>query len=168
MRVLWLAVAALAAQQAPIIRAPVHLVNVPTLVFSKEGRLVPDLKTADFRVYDNGDLQKVALDTAATSVSVVLAVQMNQDVREYAPFIKKAGSVVEALLVGDSGEAAMITYGDDISVVKPFAGGDLQSALSKISTGGRAARMIDAGHRAITLLKERHVARDRILGQAQH
>ena len=160
---IWLAMAALAAQQGPIIRVPVRLINVPTLVFSKEGRLVPDLQATDFRVYDNGDLQKIALDTMATSVSVVLAVQVNQDVREYVPFIKKAGSVVEALLVGDSGEAAVITYGDDITVVKPFGSGDVQSALSKISTGGRGARAIDAGHRAITLLKERSAARDRIL-----
>jgi len=163
MKVLWLAVAALAAQQGPIIRVPVHLVNLPTLVFSKENRLVPGLQATDFRVYDNGNLQKVTLDTASTAVSVVLAIQVNQDVREYVPFIKRAGSVVEALLVGDSGEAAVITYGGDITVVKPFDTGDVQIALSKISTSGRLARMLDAGHRAITLLKERPAPRDRIL-----
>jgi len=163
MKVLWLAVAAFAAQQGPIIRVPVHLVNLPTLVFSKENRLVPGLQATDFRVYDNGNLQKVTLDTASTAVSVVLAIQVNQDVREYVPFIKKAGSVVEALLVGDSGEAAVITYGGDITVVKPFDTGDVQIALSKISTSGRLARMLDAGHRAITLLKERPAPRDRIL-----
>jgi len=163
MKVLWLAVAAFAAQQEPIIRVPVHLVNLPTLVFSKENRLVPGLQATDFRVYDNGNLQKVTLDIASTAVSVVLAIQVNQDVREYVPFIKKAGSVVEALLVGDSGEAAVITYGGDITVVKPFDTGDVQIALSKISTSGRPARMLDAGHRAITLLKERPAPRDRIL-----
>ena len=163
MSVLWLAVAALAAQQVPIIRVPVHLVSLPTLVFSKEGRLVPGLQATDFRVYDDGNLQKAALDTASTTVSVVLAIQVNQDVREYVPFIKKAGSVVEALLIGDSSEAAVITYGGDITVVKPFETGDVQIALSKISTSGRPARMLDAGHRAITLLKDRRAPRERIL-----
>jgi VWFA-related protein len=162
-KVFWLAVAVLAAQQGPTIRVPVRLVTVPTLVFSKEGRLVPGLQATDFRVYDKGYLQRVALDTASTSVSAVLAVQVNQDVRGYVPFIKKAGNVVEALVVGESGEAAVIAYGADVTVVKPFATGDIQTALSKISASGRPSRMFDAGHRAISLLKQRSAARDRIL-----
>jgi VWFA-related protein len=163
MKVFWLAVAALAAQPGPTFRVPVHLVNVPALVFSKENGLVTGLQATDFRVYDNGHLQKVSLDTAATSVSVVLAVQVSQDVRGYVPFIKKAGSVVEALLVGDAGEAAVIAYNGDITVLKPFDTGDVQMALSKVSTSGTTSRMIDAGHRAITLLKERPAPRTRIL-----
>ena len=39
-------------------------------------------------------------------VSVAVAVQVNQDVRSYVPFIAKAGSVIEALLAGESGETA--------------------------------------------------------------
>ena len=138
-----------AAQQIATIRVPVRLVTVPALVFSKEGRLIPGLQRTDFRVFDNGRLQKVTLDTALTPVSIVLAIQMNQDVRRYAPFIAKAGSVVEALLAGESGEAAVITYSDDVATVKPFDTGDVQSALRKISANGKRARTIDAGVRAI-------------------
>ena len=152
-----------AAQQIATIRVPVRLVTVPALVFSKEGRLIPGLQRTDFRVFDNGRLQKVTLDTALTPVSIVLAIQMNQDVRRYAPFIAKAGSVVEALLAGESGEAAVITYSDDVATVKPFDTGDVQSALRKISANGKRARTIDAGVRAITLLKQRASSRARIL-----
>ena len=169
MKAFWLAIAALAAQQGPTIRVPVRLVNLPTLVFSKESRLVPGLQKTDFRVYDNGYLQEVFLDTTGTSISVVLAVQANQDVRGYLPFIRKAGSAVEALLIGDSGEAAVIEYNGEITVVKPFDTGDVRTALSKISTNGMPSRMIDAGHRGLTLLKERPASRARILlfiGQA--
>jgi hypothetical protein len=35
-------------------REPVRLVTAPTLVFSKDGKLIPDLRRGDFRVLDNG------------------------------------------------------------------------------------------------------------------
>ncbi len=155
--------ALLGAQQMPTIRVPVRVVTVPTLVFSGEGQLISGLQKADFRVFDNGRLQTTLLDTTSAPVSVVIAVQVNQEVRSYAPFIAKAGSVVETLLVGETGEAAVIAYNGDVSVAKPFGEGDVQSTLRKLSPAGRPARMIDAGVRAIALLKERPVARARIL-----
>src|SRR5438477_7789661 len=98
----------LAAQQPATIRVPVRLVTVPTLVFSKEGRLVPGLHINDFRVFDNERLQNAALDTASAPVSVALAIQVSREVREYVPFIAKAGSAVAALVAGETGEAAAI------------------------------------------------------------
>ena len=151
------------------IRVPVRLVNVPTLVFSKDGRILPDLQRTDFRVFDNGQPQQVALETAAMPVSIVLAVQLNEDVRAYVPFIAKAGSSVDTLLVGETGESAVIAYSDDISLLKPFEAGDVQSALKVIPAHGTHARMIDAGARAIALLKQRPSSRTRVLifiGQA--
>lgn len=155
--------AAIAAQQMPTIRVPVRLVSVPTLVFSKDNRLIPGLQASNFRVFDNGRLQGAALDTAARAVSVALVVQMNQDVRQYVPFIAKAGSAVETLLVGESGEAAVVAYNGDVTVAKPFGERDVSSTLAKMAAGGRQARMIDAGVRAIELLKDRPAARARIL-----
>jgi VWFA-related protein len=152
-----------AAQQMPIIRVPVHLVTAPTLVFSKEGRLSPNLRKTDFRVFDNSRLQTVELDTNSAPVSIAVAVQVNRDVREYVPFIAKAGSLIEALLAGESGEAAVITYAGNVAVVKPFDSGDVQSALRNISADGSQARMVDAGVRAINLLRERPGSRVRVL-----
>lgn len=37
-----------APQDTATIKVPVHLVSVPTLVVSKDGRFIPDLKAADF------------------------------------------------------------------------------------------------------------------------
>jgi VWFA-related protein len=151
------------AQQIPTIRVPVRLVTVPALVFSKESRLIPGLRRTDFRVFDNGRLQTANLETTSAPVSVALAVQVNQDVRQYVPFIAKAGSAIEALLAGESGETAVITYGGEVAVVKPFDSGDIPSTLKKISANGAQARMIDAGLRAIALLKDRASLRSRVL-----
>jgi VWFA-related protein len=132
-------------------------------VFSQEGKLVPGLDAKDFRVFDNGREVKIALDTYSVPVSVVIAVQANTDVREYLSFIVRAGSVIESLMLGESGEAAVLAYRDDVTVVKPFETGEVQSALRKISATGRDAHMLDAGWRGLTLLRQRPAARARFL-----
>ena len=109
-----------------VIRVPVHVVNAPTLVFDRQGRLVPGLNQTDFQLLDNGRPQQVDLDPSVDPVSVVLAVQMNRDVRAYLPFIARVGSVVEALLVGATGEGALIAYNSDVTVLKPFDSGDVR------------------------------------------
>ena len=153
----------LEAQPIPTIRVPVRLVTLPTLVFSGEDRLIPGLKASDFRVFDNGRLQTVTLDSASTPVSIAIAVQVNQDVRAYIPFIARVGSVVETLLVGDSGEAAVIAFSGDVTTVKPFGSGEVRSTLQRLSVGGRQSRMVNAGLRAIALLKERPTTNARVL-----
>ena len=163
---LWLGIVALFAQSPPpnpVIRVPARLVTVPTLVFSKNGHLISGLQKNDFRVFDNGQMQATALDTASAPVSVVLAIQQNRDVRDYVPFIRKAGATIETLLLGESSESAVIAYGDDLTTLKPFESGDLQSALREFPPAGRRVRLIDAGMRGIALLRERPAARTRVL-----
>jgi VWFA-related protein len=161
--------AILEAQQLPTIRVPVRLVTLPTLVFSGDSRILNGLELSDFRVLDNGRLQTAILNTSTAPVSIVLAIQANQDVRAYLPFVAKVGSALDALLVGESGEAAVIIYGSEVTVAKPFGAGDVRTAIRTISASDRPARMIDAGMRALTLLAERPASRARILlfvGQA--
>ena len=151
------------AQQTPTIRIPVHLVTMPTLVFSSDNRLIPDLQLSNFRVFDNGHVQSIRLDTAYPPVSIAVVIQVNQDVRRYVPFIVKTGSVVDALLAGESGEVAVIAYSDDVSVVKPFDVGDVPAAFKTISSIGKSSRMIDSGVRAVQLLAERPAGNRRVL-----
>ena len=155
--------AVLTAQETPVIRVPVHMVAVPTLVFSKENRLIPGLKKADFRVLDNGIPQTVHLDLDDAPVSVVIVVQANRDVGGSVPYIAKVGSVMEAHLVGATGRAAVLACNSDIKVLKPFGSGDVRLAFRSLSAKGGKARMIDAGMRAIELLKERKRTEARVL-----
>jgi hypothetical protein len=70
---------------------------------------------------------------------------------------------VDALLVGESGEAAVLAYGSEVSVVKPLQSGDVASVLRGISVAGKPARMIDAAMRGIALLAGRPSSRTRVL-----
>jgi len=139
-------------------------VTAPTLVFSGDDRLVFGLSTDDFHVFDNGRTQQAMVDTELPRVSVVLAVEANQDVRAYTRFIAKVGSAVDALLVGERGEGAILQYGEEVKVLKAFGeGADIETTLRKLSGTGRKARAVDAGMRAIAMLKERPAARNRVL-----
>jgi VWFA-related protein len=158
-----LAVAVLVAQEVPVIRVLVRIVVVPTLVFSQDNRLIPGLKKTDFRVLDNAIPQVVTLDTEVAPVSVVIAIQANQEVHGTVPFISKVGSVMEAHLVGATGRAAVIAYSGDIEILKPFGSGDVRRAFRSISAKDSGSRMIDAGMRGIALLKERPRREARVL-----
>jgi VWFA-related protein len=158
--------AAAAAQTPPVptIRVPVRLVTAPTLVFSADDRLVFGLDSGDFQVFDNGHAQQASVETELPRISVVVAVEANQDVRAYTKFIAKVGSAVDALLVGERGEGALLQYGEEVKVLKPFdESGDMQSALRKLAGAGRKARAVDAGMMAIALLRERPAQRNRVL-----
>jgi hypothetical protein len=153
----------LAQTPAATFRVPVRLVTAPTLVFSSDGRLIPGLQAGDFRLYDNDRPQKISLDPVMAPISVAAAVQVNQDVRAYVPFIATAGSVVDALLVGEGGDSAAIAYSSEVKTLKPFGKGDLPHALRGLAPGGLRARAIDAGIQAIRLLKEQPRERSRVL-----
>jgi VWFA-related protein len=155
--------ACLARAQTPVIRVPVRLVTAPTLVFSNDDHLVFGLEERHFHVFDNGRDQKAAMDTDYAPVSIAVAIQVSQNVRSYLRFIAKVGSAVDALLVGETGESAVLTYGDEVKVVKPFGGGDTQSAMQRLTVAGKHARAIDAGTQAIRLLKTRPQRRARVL-----
>ncbi len=151
-------------QGLPTIQVPVRLVTAPTLVFSADDRLVFGLESSDFQVFDNGVAQKARVENELPRLSIVVAVQANQDVRAYTKFIARVGSAVDALLVGERGEAAVLQYADEVKLLKPFDGtGDVEGTLRKLSGGGRQARAVDAGMRAITLLRERPARRSRVL-----
>jgi VWFA-related protein len=148
---------------AQTIRVKVDLVSVPVLVLSAEGRVVPNLQPADFHLFDNDVPRPFQLDTSATPLSVAIAVQANQDVRAYLPFVARVGNEIDALLLGEAGESAAIVYGDDVAIAKPFDSGDLSTALRKLAPDGRRARALDAGMRALDLLRARPPNRGRVL-----
>jgi VWFA-related protein len=50
-----------------------------------------------------------------------------------------------------------------VEILKPFAAGEVRSALADIVARGRQAHMIDAGLRAIDVLKTRPASRTRVL-----
>jgi VWFA-related protein len=151
------------AQQPATIRVPVRLVSVPAFVLARDGHVASGLQAADFHLFEDDRPRNFTLDTAASPLSVAIAVQANLDVREYLPFVARVGNALDGLLIGAGGESAAIVYGDEVTVAKPFDAGDLSQSLRKLATDGRNARAIDAGMRALDLLRARPPSHTRVL-----
>jgi VWFA-related protein len=146
-----------------VIRVPVRLVTVPSLVITKDGKTVNGLDRNDFHLFDNGRLQSIRVDDEMRPASIVLAIQVSSGVREYLPFITKTGSLAENSLQGANSEAALLTYNDNVTLKKPFDQGDIRAAMRQLSASGDKSRLIDAGLTGIDLLSKRSPSRARIL-----
>lgn len=165
-----LAIISLQSPEGSTIRVPVRLVPVPTLVFSPNGQVVSGLEAHDFTVRDNGAEQRIELQDAVSPPSVVVVIQSNSAVNDYLGFIRKTGSLVDTLLVGEGGRSAIVSYGDQVKVVKTLGTGDCTSALRNLQVQGTGAHMLDAGMEAVQLLSAEEPVHPRILlfvGQPQ-
>jgi VWFA-related protein len=123
------------AQSPPTIRVPVRVVQVPTAVVSSSGHVVRGLRAGDFRLFDNDRPQNVRIDYVDEPLSLAIVVQNGDTVRAWLPEVRRSASTVEALLTGETGEASVTTFADDITHVQTLttSGALLDRAFQAIS-----------------------------------
>jgi len=177
MRMKWLAAAmvcGLAAAQTsvdePMPRQSDITINptfvlAPTTVTNKEGDFITGLQTQDFTLYDNERPQKINVDVVYRPISMVIAVQASNMVDKVLPDIQRMGNVLQDLVIGDEGEAAVLAFDHRIRTMQDFTSdsGRISDALKKINAGSSSHVMIDASMEAIRMLRSRPVNRRRIL-----
>lgn len=153
----------------PVIQANVHLVLVPVTVTDRKGHSVDGLTADDFVVRDEGKVQKIRLDTSDTvlaPVSVVIAVQASGISAVALAKIQKVGAMIQPLIAGDRGRAAVIAFDDDVTLQQGFTsdGTKLRTAFETIRPGTiRKARLFDASLEAVKLLETRPESNRRVL-----
>ena len=143
----------------------IHVVTTPVTVTDRAGNIVNGLGPKDFRLTDNGQLQKIDQDVAIYPVSMVIAVQANAEVEKMLPAIQKVGSAISAQILGDDGEAAVIEFDHRIQTLGDFTSDPdkLSAALKKLKPGSRSSRLNDATIESVRLLKRRPDNRRKIL-----
>jgi VWFA-related protein len=155
------------AQQAdiPVIGVTVNVVSAPVVVTSEEGGYVTDLKPSDFRLYDNAKPQDISVDVTYVPISLVVAVQANSDTEAILPRIKKVAPLLHALVTGEAGEVAILSFDHRIQVLQDFTSDPdlISKGMEKIKPGSQTHRMIDAAMEGIRMLSHRPVERRRIL-----
>ncbi len=158
-----------ATPEIPTIRTGAKLVLVPVTVTDRKGKLIDGLTEDEFALADSGVRQKIHLDTLDTivaPVSLVVAVQCSGISQPAIAKINKVGAMIQPLLIGDRGRAAVIAYDDEIHLLQDFTsdGTKIRIAFQKIE-GRRLfqGRMIDATAKAIEMLSARPESSRRIL-----
>jgi hypothetical protein len=125
---------------------------IPATVTDGERRYINGLDIEDFAVLDDGQPRQIQLDTADTidsPLAVVVAVQANNTASAAVEKIQKIGSIIEPLVTGARGRAALLTFSSDLTLIQDFTndGSLLAAAFRSIRTrSGKRARMLgDSG-----------------------
>jgi VWFA-related protein len=144
-----------AAQQT--FRTTVNVVVAPVTVLDKDGHYVSGLEPKDFSLFDNNKLQEIRVDVSFVPISMVVAVQSNDSVELVLPAIKKIGPLIEGLVIGTQGEAAILAFDHRFRVMQEFTndGRLLTKALEKINAGSSSSRMIDSVFESVRMLRRR-------------
>jgi VWFA-related protein len=154
-------------QDIPTIRTTVDVVQAPVLVFDRDGGYVNGLRPDQFRLFDNGKEQNIQVDVSYQPISLVIAIQANGHVQQLMPTVNKIGGLINPLLIGDAGEAAVIAYDSRIRPLQSFTSDSdkIAKAIKSINPygGSEANRLIDAVSEGSRMLRTRPRDRRRIL-----
>ncbi len=138
------------------IRETVRYVLVPTTVLDPDGHgYVNGLEAKDFEVYDNKKLQKVTAEYTQQPLSVVLAVQANSEVEPLLPEIRRTGLLLQGLVTGEDGDAAILAFDHRMQHMQDFTrdADKLDDAMHKITAGSSSAAIVDAVLEADSMLR---------------
>jgi len=143
--------------QTPTLKTTVPLVVAPTTITDREGHYLRGLKADDLVLLDNNVPRKIQVDELTMPVSLVLAIESSQDTWAALDKIKKVGSMIEPLVCGDRGEAAVIWYNTEVIVAQHFTSntGALEGVLAAAKAQGSGGSAIDAVDKALELLAAR-------------
>lgn len=155
---------ALAAQETTI-RTTVPLVVAPTTVTDAAGKHINGLTAADFLLYDNHKPREIQADVSYLPISLVIAIQTSGISGPALAKIRKIGSMVEPLLVGDSGDAAVLAYGDEVRTLQDFTSDEtkLSSAMRRLRPRGANGVAIDAVAEGVRMLERKVEGRRRVM-----
>lgn len=142
-----------------------RIVMTPVTVTNRDGGIINGLTAKDFRLLDNGKPQKITEDIAVYPISMVMVVQANLEVEKMLPAVQKLGSAIQAQILGDDGEAAVLQFDHRIQTLTDFTSDPdkLSLALKKLKVGSATSRLNDATMEGITLLRRRPISRRKIL-----
>jgi VWFA-related protein len=142
---------------ATTFRVTAPLVLVPATVTNPKGATIDGLTEADFVLLDNGVPQKASLEYTLSPISLVVVIEANWRSGAVLQKLRKVASLLQPLVLGERGSAAVVTFADETRVWQEFTSKQevLGSCLKKLTPQGDGVRMHDAVAKAIEMLAER-------------
>jgi len=152
--------------QSPLIRAKVDLVSTPVTVQAPDGELVLTLNQEDFHIFDNGVEQSIMhFDLGGDPLSIVLVAETSSRIEPLLPAVRRTGIVFSQVVMGLTGEAAVLGFDDELTILQDFTGSRdrVQKAINQLPEGTSGTRLYDGLAQAVAMLKERPENRRRII-----
>ncbi|HXJ94548.1 MAG TPA: VWA domain-containing protein [Terriglobia bacterium] len=148
------------------IRVQSFLVTAPVTVINKSGDFVSDLDEKDFKLIDNGATQHIErFEISTEPIAVVIVVQTTDSVGSLLGQVQPLGPLFSDLLLAPNGEAAVLSYSDQVRELLGFTGDRdrLKATLQSLKPLGSKPRLNDAMMRGLTLLETRPKPERRIM-----
>jgi VWFA-related protein len=126
---------------------------------------VSGLQPHEFRLFDNGAEQDIQVDVAFVPISLAILVQANSNMEAVLPQIQKIGTLIEPLVIGEQGEAAVLAFDSRLRTMTDFTSNTDQiiEAVKKITPGSSTSRLNDAVAEAVRMLRSRPPSRRRVI-----
>jgi VWFA-related protein len=156
-------------QKGPVlpIKLRTVLVNTPVTVRNEKGEMVHDLEESDFRITDNGALQKIThFSLGGDPISLVVVVETSSRIASILPQVRKCGILVSQTVTGPTGEGAVIGFDDRVSTLLDFTTSPdaMEKVMSGLPEGTRGTKLFDAMSKAVDLLSARPEVSETELG----
>lgn len=121
-----------------VITVNTSLVDIPVSVFDKDGRVITNLNKTDFRIYENGDEQKIEnFASVEQPFTVVMLLDISGSMRFHLDDIKKAAlAFVDQLKPTDRVVAATFDHHIQVLSTDLLDREKLRKAIKKIQPGG--------------------------------
>jgi Ca-activated chloride channel family protein len=148
------------------IRVQVELVSTPVTVRDHSGDLVLTLEQKDFRILDNGVEQKIQhFDLGGDPLSVVVLFETSSRIEPLLPAVRKSAVLFSQVVMGTTGEAAVVDFDDRAEVRVPFTrdGDAVEAAVKNLRMGTSGTALYDALSKAVAMLQTRPKERRRIV-----
>lgn len=143
------------------------LVNTPVTVRNEKGEMVHDLEESDFRVTDNGALQKIThFNLGGDPISLVVVVEISSRIASILPQIRKSGILISQTVTGPTGEGAVVGFDDRVATLLDFTPSSdaMEKVMSGLPEGTPGTKLFDAMSKAVKLLSARPEVSETELG----
>jgi len=153
-------------QQAPPEKVPkmvvkVILVNTPVTVRNERGEMLTDLERNEFLVFDNGVEQFIThFDVGGDPLSIVIVVENSSRIRPLLKVVRKTGILFTQNVMGQTGEAAVLSVNDSIDKLVDFTGDadQIEKTFAGMKEGTSGLRLYDAMATAVEMLQSRPIS----------
>jgi VWFA-related protein len=151
-------------QDRPL-RTTARLVVAPVSVTDKEGQHIESLAASDLIVYDNDVAVKAQVEDVLRPLSLVVVVQATGSAQSSLDKLRKEVSLLGPMLIGERGDAAVVTFAHEVRVLQEFTGdlGKIEGALRELDAFGDGGRVVDALATSLKMLERRKTDRRRAI-----